>query len=466
MIQQYTTHSPLCSWREVGKYTLVVDHVNKKLITLTDVAGLIWRITQSWAHIDELVNAVVIKYNIDKNTAYLDIYNFLNDLLKYELLISSSNNNKHLSRRETLQTYSDFKEGIPVEVRQYCQKNIIPLVAYLELTQNCNLNCAHCYNAHPPGEMLSLDEIKSIMDQLVELGSLDLVITGGEPLTSKHFVDVLHYAKKLNFCITVKTNAILVNDYILREMLKAFVVEVQVSLYSMIDKEHEAITQTPGSLKKTISGIKKMLDSGLSVSLSCPVTKLNYRSLNLVNDFANDLGIHVGFDPIITPKVDGTKGPTYLRLEKIEWDYLLKNNFISEVMYPSVNNISDHGMRGKTTESSVHEPFCGAGSTSIAINCVGDVVPCVVFPKCMGNIRENTIKNIWKNNKEWDSIRNFKKNDFLLCNTCEKQNRCLRCPAVSLSESGKLHEPLPIFCMAAEYYSVNNKINKMEALKR
>lgn len=456
MIQLYTTHSPLCSWREVGKYTLVVDHVNKKLITLTDVAGLIWRTTQDWVHIDEVINAVVSKYDIDKDTAHIDTINFLNDLLKFKLLISSEKNNNYFNGRETLQTYSDFKEGIPVEVRQYCQKNNIPLVAYLELTQKCNLNCAHCYNAHPTGEMLSLDEIKSILDQLVELGSLDLVITGGEPLTSKHFVDVLHYAKKRNFCITVKTNAILVNDYILREMLKALVVEVQVSLYSTIDKEHEAITQTPGSLKKTITGIKKMLDSGLSVSLSCPVTKLNYRSLNLVNDFANNLGIHVGFDPIITPKVDGSKGPTYLRLEKIEWDYLLKNNFISEVMYPSAKNISDHGMHEKTTSSSGNEPFCGAGSTSIAINCVGDIVPCVVFPKVMGNIREKPIIDIWKNNNKWDIIRHFKKNDFFLCNTCEKQNRCLRCPAVSLSESGKLYEPLPIFCMAAEYYSANN----------
>ena len=354
------------------------------------------------------------------------------------------------------QIYSYLKEGIPAEVRKYCQKNNIPLVAYLELTQNCNLNCAHCYNARPPGEELSLDEIQLILDQLVGLGTLDLVITGGEPLTSKHFVDVLHHAKKRNFCITVKTNASLVNDYIVREMLKALVVEVQVSVYSTIDKEHEAITQIPGSLKKTIAGVKKMLDSGLSVNLSCPVSKLNYRSLNLLNDFATSLGIHVGFDPIITPKVDGSVGPTDLRIEKKEWDYLLRNNFISEFMYPSVKNVPDHGMRENAIASSGNDPFCGAGSTSIAINCVGDIVPCIVFPKIMGNIREKPIIEIWENNNDWDSIRRFKRNDFFLCNTCEKQDRCLRCPAVSLSESGRLYEPLPIFCMAAEYYSVNN----------
>jgi MoaA/NifB/PqqE/SkfB family radical SAM enzyme len=455
MIQQFTTHSPLCSWREVGKYTLIVDHINKKLITLTGVAGLIWKITEGWVHIDEVVNAIVAKYEIDKNTAYTDAICFLSDLSKFELIISTStDDNQYHSRREILQTYSDFKDGIPVEVRKYCQKNNIPLVAYLELTQICNLNCAHCYNAHPPGEELSLNEIQFILDQLIELGSLDLVITGGEPLTSKYFVDVLRYAKKRNFCITVKSNASLVNDYILQEMLKALVVEVQVSIYSTISQEHEAITRVPGSLKKTIAGVKKMLDSGLSVSLSCPVTKLNYRSLNLVNDFATSLGIHVGFDPIITPKVDGSADPTYLRLEKKEWDYLLKNNFIAEVMYPSVENIPDHGMRDKASVDSGNNPFCGAGSTSIAINCVGNVVPCVVFPKSMGNTREKSIIDIWKNN-EWDIIRNFKRNDFLLCNACEKQNRCLRCPAVSLSESGKLHEPLPIFCMAAEYYSAS-----------
>ena len=98
--QQFTTHSPMCSWREVGKYTLVVDHINKKLITLTGVAGLIWRTTERWVHVDEVVDAIVSKYDIDKDAAYIDACNFLSDLLQLGLIISvSGDDNKNISRK-------------------------------------------------------------------------------------------------------------------------------------------------------------------------------------------------------------------------------------------------------------------------------------------------------------------------------------------------------------------------------
>src|SRR6478735_2820847 len=56
-----------------------------------------------------------------------------------------------------------------------------PLSALFELTGRCNLDCSHCYLdiAHPPEE-LSTAEAIAVVDQLADVGTMFLMLTGGE----------------------------------------------------------------------------------------------------------------------------------------------------------------------------------------------------------------------------------------------------------------------------------------------
>ena len=456
-ISERLTQNPLTSWRDLGDYTLLVDHCTGKLLTLSDVAGSIWRAAAEWKTLEEIVRQITMEFDVDYHTAVEDVTRFVCELTRIGLLVSSKRpNNSNSQQRKENPSLNDsvaFRAQIPSQVRSYCQQQNIPLVAFLELTQNCNLRCLHCYNARSHTSELSRLELVAVVDQLAELGALDLVLTGGEPTTHKEFVNILARARSRRFCVTIKTNGTLVNRKLAHEMADSLVVEVHVSLYSMTADEHDAITRRPGSQKKTLQGIEALRAEGLQVRVSCPVTRLNYLSVRRVKEFADSIGAVCGFDPIIGPRVDGTLGPTDLRLREEEWAVLLDNGAIRDVLYPFSENIHDLDVTQGSLAEASDQPFCGAGTSSVAISSCGDVLPCIIYPRAIGNVRGGSIMEIWKSEDAWRAVRGFRARDFVDCGPCEVKDACFRCPAVCLAECGSPNSRAVVFCRAADYYT-------------
>ena len=75
----------------------------------------------------------------------------------------------------------------------------IPLYAHLELTYACNLDCVHCYTIPQSKEGLSKDEICRILDELADMGTLYLALTGGEIFLRPDFFEIATYAREKGF---------------------------------------------------------------------------------------------------------------------------------------------------------------------------------------------------------------------------------------------------------------------------
>src|SRR3989442_14083134 len=74
----------------------------------------------------------------------------------------------------------------------------IPLAVLFEVTHRCNLGCAHCYltegpvgRPKPTREELTLDEIRPVLDQLAEAGTLFPTLTGGEGFMRRAFLQIV-----------------------------------------------------------------------------------------------------------------------------------------------------------------------------------------------------------------------------------------------------------------------------------
>jgi hypothetical protein len=77
----------------------------------------------------------------------------------------------------------------------------------LELTYQCNLDCFFCYNDRAKtGRPLSLEQYRTLLEDLARMQTLFLMLTGGEPMIHPHFFEIGRMTKELGFVVRVRTN--------------------------------------------------------------------------------------------------------------------------------------------------------------------------------------------------------------------------------------------------------------------
>jgi len=83
-----------------------------------------------------------------------------------------------------------------------------PIMVHMSPCNPCNLTCSFCCFANRAmGEMLTLEQMKSALDQFRALGAVGLEFTGGgEPTLHPKFDEIAQYAYDLGFKLGVCTN--------------------------------------------------------------------------------------------------------------------------------------------------------------------------------------------------------------------------------------------------------------------
>ena len=211
--------------------------------------------------------------------------------------------------------YGEFSEWL----HQKVGNQRIPISGSLEVTLRCNLRCQHCYI---PGERrlsrkereLSLGEIQRILDEITDAGCLWLLLTGGEPLLRRDFLDIYTYAKRKGLLLTFFTNGTLVTRRIADHLAEWRPFNIEITLYGTTQETYERVTGIPGSYTRCRRGIDLLLERNLPLGLKTMVMTLNHHELDQMKVLADNLGVQFRFDPILNPAQDGSARPTYLRL--------------------------------------------------------------------------------------------------------------------------------------------------------
>ena len=81
--------------------------------------------------------------------------------------------------------------------------------ALLQVTERCNLNCAHCFlSAGPKGDHMSIDDIRNtVMPRLKECRVVSITLTGGEPFLHPDILDIVLLFKANNIRVGICSNA-------------------------------------------------------------------------------------------------------------------------------------------------------------------------------------------------------------------------------------------------------------------
>jgi MoaA/NifB/PqqE/SkfB family radical SAM enzyme len=152
-----------------------------------------------------------------------------------------------------------------------------------------------------------LTEIIQLLDELASAGVFVLTLSGGEIMLRKDFFELLEYARRLTFCVKLKTNAILIREREAQRIRALGVDSIQVSIYSNRPEVHDAITKVPGSLKRSLDAIRFLKAQGLKVIVASVLMVHNSGDYPGVRALATELGVDFTLDPTVTPKMDGDR---------------------------------------------------------------------------------------------------------------------------------------------------------------
>ncbi|HID36829.1 MAG TPA: radical SAM protein [Ghiorsea sp.] len=175
---------------------------------------------------------------------------------------------------------------------------------FLEITDQCNEQCIHCYASSSPAcsDFLSLAEIKAVLEQARALGRPIVQFTGGDPLIHRHLVEAIAFTHALDFqSIEIYTNGLLLNDKLLQQLLP-YAPSFAFSLYSPDEMVHDGITQVKGSFKKTIAAMHRAQALDANIRIGMAIMEQNAGHEQAMLDFAQvEFALtakSVRFDPV------------------------------------------------------------------------------------------------------------------------------------------------------------------------
>ena len=226
--------------------------------------------------LDKFVNVSLIELQNDMKDFY-DRFYFEDFLIRGESEEECDNLEKISISNATIKNQFNSYEmqnniGTQEFLEKYFAKNPKLLSFQIELTSKCNERCIHCYIPHED-KLYNIDDnlYYSVIKQLKDIGIISVSLSGGEPMLHPNFLEFLKYAQDSDFYVKVFTNLTLLNEEIIKQIMKNNRTSVYVSLYSMNEVNHDAITQMKGSFNKTKSNILKLIENNIPVYINCPI---------------------------------------------------------------------------------------------------------------------------------------------------------------------------------------------------
>lgn len=343
-------------------------------------------------------------------------------------------------------SYGEFSLGLH---QQFGDKRM-PVDVSIEMTRRCPLECQHCYNNLPMGDLaarnreLSKQEYEQILTELANMGVIWLLFTGGEIFARKDFLEIYTFAKQKGFLITLFTNGILINEKIADYLREYPPFAIEITLYGRTKETYEALTQMPGSFDRCMTGIRLLLDRGLPLKLKTVGTKINCHEVIGMREFAEqELGVDFKFDSLLNPRIDCSQAPLAVRLSPEEVVAL-------DLHWPKVAAEHRQLLEKETANSPVERRtvyICGGGVKSFAIDPYGHMSICVISHRETYDIRQGSVGEGWE--QFLLKVRQRERTRPSKCDTCRIQSVCSSCPATGELEIGDPESPVEFLCEVA-----------------
>lgn len=298
-----------------------------------------------------------------------------------------------------------------------------PISVVWEITNNCNYKCPHC-RAYQEYHKEDEEMEKIIINEIINSKVMMVNISGGEPLLNPRIFDIAKTLYKKNIYLMLSTNGYLYEKY-RKKIVESGIKYVQVSLDG--EKElHEKFRGMPGAYEKAIEALKMAKNDGLRTQMNVTITSSNVNNLEWNYNMAKELKVDKVFYRRVVPYGKAKINKYVLPDKEI---YFNKIKYLAELDSDELKvAIDDPVITVLKDKDNTGYISCGAGINNLGISSEGNIYPCIFLREKLGNLKTDSLLDIWNNSEILARLRERK---IEKCGECKYKYSCGGCRAFS-----------------------------------
>jgi len=271
------------------------------------------------------------------------------------------------------------------------QHRPLPYLMDIAVTDKCNLNCDFCsfVGKEKKEPIFSKKELIDVINEAVMMGVSSVNFVGGEPLLRSDLSEVIRSIDQKNTITGIFTNGYFLEEKA-RELKKAGLTSVKVSIDSANPLEHDKRRSKNGLFEKAIRGLIKAKKEGLITAIACCIKdeQLDNGDFRKLIELGKKLKVNELFVFEMLPVGACGKNKSCYQSLDLKKAMRIANKYNKDDSYPGIvfyPYIADKFSLG-----------CSGGISYLYIGPYGDVYPCDFANKSYGSTRDKALPFIWE----------------------------------------------------------------------
>ena len=348
-----------------------------------------------------------------------------------------------------------------------------PFIVIWETTQACDLACVHCRAcAQPLRDLLELKtkHAKKLIDDIADLKAPVFVMTGGDPLKRPDIFELVSYSREkgVRASLTPSATPLLTKEAI-QKLKDAGLARLAISLDASTAEQHDKFRQVEGSYECTLNAVRWAREIDLPVQINTTITRHN------LDDFDNLVVLMERLDIVLWSVfflVPTGRGSSIDLISAEEFEQVFEKLYqtAQRVSFDIKSTEAQHYRRfllqkriedRKPGSGKKLLPFLGVstpdgigrapkgindGKGFVFVSHRGEVFPSGFLPVSGGNIKKQSLGDIYRNSPLFKDLRDASKLEGK-CGRCEFREICggSRARAYAVTGNAFAEEPCCVY---------------------
>jgi MoaA/NifB/PqqE/SkfB family radical SAM enzyme len=309
-----------------------------------------------------------------------------------------------------------------------------PVTFYGLVNEHCNVKCRYCeyWRLKHYAQEMTIEEWQNALMSVKEfVGTFSINFSGGEPFIKPGFIDLLGWCNGNGISGGVTTNGSALTARNAAKVVAANPFNVNISVDAPNAEVHDYLRGYPGLFEKLSNGIRFLLAERDCQGKTFPINikpTINSKNFRLMPELV-EWAVAMGVSCVILQPMDRWTPETYDELwieepELPEFERVIERLIQMQragapiLTSPTILRLFPDNFRGKKAPKEVMP--CRVGLRDFFIRTDGRVEVCVHYPP-IGNIREQSARDIWYGPKAQEIRRQTVACDRLCLITCHSQ---------------------------------------------